>query len=223
MFRRILVIILLTLSISSCSSSGGKSTVDCGLDVILSEGYERIDLSVEPISEYRGSGDTLLNIQKGIGEVLVHIVGNSARKDFDVIARDSNKKAIDLLVRTTNPYDGIRKMDVYEGEHTALLDITATGEWEVKIYPFYAIYIAVAPERVDGVGDNILHIEGGPFNIRICGIVESGEIGVFAHYSDYSDLLVSSSKSIDETFEVFPDIIFLEILTTERWSIELIK
>jgi len=68
---------------------------------------------------FTGSGDNVIEIDKGVGPAIIHINGNATSRHFAVQNVDNSNQTIDLLVNTTDPYDGYRPLDFRSSDHTA--------------------------------------------------------------------------------------------------------
>jgi hypothetical protein len=108
---------------------------------------------------YEGSGDDLLAIEPPEdGPMLVHVAGNEAGRHFAVESYTAGGDRIDLLVNTTDPYDGV----VFDSGSARELEISATGPWTVTVASIRAARVVRAGEAIEGEGDNVFQIEGSP-------------------------------------------------------------
>jgi len=166
-----------------------------------------------------GSGDSIVDIDKEDEPALIHIVGNSAGRHFAVTNYGIGGEKIDLLVNTTNPYDGIRPLDFSKDELTGRLEIKATGEWTIEVLPLTSAHTLSVPGAFEGVGDDVLILTGGtPDLATIIGNATSRHFAVIS-YGKRRDLLVNTTDPYDGTVILDRDTVILEITAEGSWSI----
>lgn len=166
-----------------------------------------------------GTGDSLVDIEKGEWVALVHIIGNSAGGHFAVKNYDANDQDIDLLVNTTDPYDGVRPLDFLVGEHTYGFDVTATGDWTIEVIPLPLIEKVSASESIEGVGDFVFAIQGEPRRATITGNAGSSHFAVKAYSSSSIDLLVNTTDPYNGEVRLEPGVAIIEVIAVGDWSI----
>ena len=68
-------------------------------------------------------GDSAIDFENPFPIGIAHIIGNSASRYFGITSYDNSGETIDLLVNTTDPYEGtvVLKSD------TVLFEINAVG------------------------------------------------------------------------------------------------
>lgn len=120
------------------------------------------------------------------------IVGNSGGGFFAVQGVDGDE---DLLVNTTEAYDGTTLMDVNGGE-TTQLQVTATGPWTITLNT-----VAAAAERFSdtfgGAGDDVLIYEGTAGIAQITGNSPPHFFAVIIYSETGNDLAVNTTESYD--------------------------
>lgn len=174
----------------------------------------------EPII-FTGTGDSIVDFVNPFQLAIVHITGNGQSHHFAVKNYNSNGETIDLLVNTTDPYDGIRPLDFRNDEHTARFEVNATGEWKIEVLPISSARVMAVPGIIEGQGDEVILLKGAkPDLAKIKGNSESRHFAVHA-YGNFSDLLVNTTDPYDGTVIVNEDVVVLEITATGIWSIEL--
>jgi hypothetical protein len=113
----------------------------------------------EPIT-LSGSGDDVVDFENPFDIAIVKITGNSAGRYFGVKNYGSDGTNYNLLVNTTDPYEGIRPLDFYDSEHTTRFEITAVGEWTIEILPITEARTLSVPGEIEGFGDEVVIING---------------------------------------------------------------
>ncbi|MCL4257650.1 MAG: hypothetical protein KJZ53_03865, partial [Anaerolineales bacterium] len=106
----------------------------------------------EPVV-YEGIGDSVIDVSKSDEAMIVHITGNAGGRYFGVTSFDANGNQVDLLVNTTDPYDGYRPLDFRRNEWTTRFQIQAEGAWKIEILPLLSARQLVIPGVIEGVGD----------------------------------------------------------------------
>lgn len=176
--------------------------------------------SPEPIV-LTGSGDSVVNVEKGDYPAIVHITGNSGSRYFGVTSYNSAGEQIDLIVNTTDPYDGVRAIDFLEGDHTVRFQIEAVGEWRIEVLDFLEARILTIPGTISGNGDDVILLDGIPDLATIAGNTESRYFGVIGWGTGGRDLLINETDPYSGTVIVSRDVVFLEIFAEGEWTIEI--
>jgi hypothetical protein len=174
----------------------------------------------EPII-FTGTGDSIVDIDKPSGPMLVHIVGNTSSRYFGVISYDINNERIDLLVNTTEPYDGIRPLDFLDDQWTARFEVSARGEWTIEVLPLSHIRYVEVPGIIEGNGDDVFLLAGGTPDLAIIKGNEEGRyFGVIGWYPS-RDLLVNTTDPYEGTVMLDQDTVIIEVIATGAWQIEI--
>jgi hypothetical protein len=170
---------------------------------------------------YSGSGANVIDIQKP-GDpddaVLAYVRGNAASGYFGVKSYDDAGEQVDLLVNTTDPYEGIVLLDLRDGQLTTRLEITADGDWYIEIRPLSSARRVSAPGTINGNGDEVFILDGDPDVAHIAGNADGNYFGVWA-YGDSSDLLVNETDPFDGRVIVSRDAILFEVTAVGGWEI----
>jgi hypothetical protein len=160
-----------------------------------------------------GSGNTAVKLARKIsGPTAVHITGNRAARDFAVHTADSNQ----LLVNTTEPYNGIRPLDWDGGESTGF-HVQATGPWRIKLLPLSSVPIFT--KSVHGNGDAVLHFTGNGSTATIIGNVAGVYFRVRAVGANGTNELVNTTHAHAAQHRINPGPQFFEIQATGPWRI----
>ena len=170
---------------------------------------------------YSGSGSDVVAIEKPGGldaVVIVHVVGNAESSYFGVTGFDEAGKQTDLLVNTTDPYDGITLLDARKGQTTTRLQVEAQGDWTIEVRPLAMARAAAVPGTTSGAGDDVLLLDGKPDTAHIVGNAEGRYFGVIGHGKRY-DLLVNTTDPYDGRVIVNRDTVVIEVKATGEWEV----
>lgn len=168
-----------------------------------------------------GSNDSIVDIDKWVGPAIIHIVANSESRHFAIMPHDENGM-LDVLVNTTDPYDGIRPLDFDENEHTTRFEINATGNWDIEIKPLVTAPHFSIPGLYQDSGDKVIILDGGtPDVARINGNAGGRHFAVLAYGARYGDVLVNTTDPYDGDVIVDVEMLILEIVATGPWSIDM--
>lgn len=174
----------------------------------------------EPKS-YSGSGSDVVAIEKpggSDGAVIVHVTGNAESRYFGVTGFDDAGQQTDLLVNTTDQYDGITLLDAWKGQTTTRLQVTAEGDWTIEIRPLEMAQRAAVPGATSGTGDNVLMLEGKPDTAHIVGNADGRYFGVIGHGKLW-DLLVNTTDPYDGRVIVNTSTVVIEVKAIGDWQI----
>ena len=168
-----------------------------------------------------GSGDAVVDLVKPDDLVILHITGNARSSFFAVSNYDGNGNQIDLLVNTTDPYDGIVPIDLLAGEDTKRLEIKARGQWTIDVLPLTAARQISVPGTITGKGDDVFLLTGQkPGTAHIVGNARSRYFGVLG-YGSSKELLVNTTDAYDGVVILSSDTIVIEIKAEGDWSVEI--
>jgi len=162
------------------------------------------------VIKYYGSGDQVIDVEKWPVPALVWIQGNAGSRHFAVTSYGPGSSGpysyYDLLVNTTDPYEGISLMDYFywsfgDPEHTTRFEIKAMGAWKIEIRPLNTARTVNCPGSISGSGDDVLLVTGSPGKATINGNAGSRYFGVHAYYGQtvMYDLLVNETDPYSGT------------------------
>lgn len=178
----------------------------------------------EPPAEptfYAGSGDDVVNIEKPGGPdspAVVFVRGNAEGRHFAVTAYGSDGEYVNLLVNTTDPYEGLVPLDFRERDSSAIFEVSAPGEWEIEIRPLASIDLHSVPGEVSGAGDHVFAIEGDSSTATIVGNDAERHFAVIG-WGDRSHLMVNTTDRYEGRVLVPNDIIVVEVTGVGNWSV----
>jgi len=174
-----------------------------------------------PLFSVNGVGDSVVDVETSGEAVLAHIIGNSGGRHFAVSNLDTSGNQIDLLVNTTDPYEGLLPLDFSTNDHTTRFEISARGPWTIELLPLTSVRRLNVPGVIEGLGDDVIALEGGtPVLAHIVGNAAERHFAVFSYSSGGRDLLVNTTDSYDGQVILDSDTFLLEITGTGPWSIE---
>lgn len=165
---------------------------------------------------YTGSGDDVLSIEPPeVGPITLHITGNEGARHFAVESYDADGQWLDLLVNTTEPYQGV-VLDLGEAHE---LDISATGDWTIEVHPLRGATTVEIPGTIDGTGDYVFLLDGEPTIAHIIGNEAERHYAVET-YNKRWDLLVNTTDFYDGRVRVESDAVIVVVTAVGPWSIE---
>lgn len=168
-----------------------------------------------------GSGDSIVDLVKGSDPAIVHITGNASSGYFSVTSYDANGQMLNLLVNTTDSYDGLRPLDFMNDEHTTRFEVKASDAWTIEVLPLSSIEKLQIPGEKSGTGDYLFALSGGtPDLAKITGNSSAGYFGVYG-YGDSINLLVNTTDPYDGTVMLSSDILIIEVQSTGEWTINI--
>jgi hypothetical protein len=174
----------------------------------------------EPRS-YSGTGADVISIEKpgdADDAVLVYVRGNAAGRYFGVTSHAADGSQNDLLVNTTDPYEGVVLMDIRAGQVSTRLQVTAEGEWYIELRPLVMARRVDVPGTIEGSGDDVFIVVGDPDTAHISGNQADRYFGVIA-YSNRSHLLVNTTDPYDGRVIVPGDVVLVEVSAEGPWTI----
>ncbi len=170
---------------------------------------------------YEGTGDSVVDVVTPISQpAIAHIVGNGASRYFSITTYGPTNNQLDLLVSTTDPYDGRRPLDLTTGSTVAHFEVKASSAWSIDIEPLQSARRGASPGTIEGDGDDVLLINPNPSRAHIVANADSRYFSVKS-YRTSSDLLVSTTDPYDGTVLIPSTANFLfEIQSVGHWRIE---
>jgi hypothetical protein len=176
----------------------------------------------EPIT-LTGTGDSVVGFEPPDAVCLVHVIGNAAAHHFAVTGYNEDGERVELLVNTTDPYDGYQWLDLMAGQNTTRFEVKADGSWTIEVIPFgphlgldFALHV---PGTMERSGDFAFILIGeDPDTATIKGNAAAHHFAVFA-YSDRRDLLVNTTDPYDGTVVMNRNTQLMQVFADGAWSI----
>jgi hypothetical protein len=166
-----------------------------------------------------GSGDSVIDVDRPGDPSLIRISGNAAARHFAVRSYGPDGQRIDLLVNTTEPYEGTHPLDFLDREHTTRFEISATGPWTMEILPLLEARTVRVPGTIEGSGDDVLLLVGDSPDLATITGNSAGRHFAIVGYSRSRNLLVNTTDPYDGTIRLDADTVILVIKATGPWSI----
>lgn len=164
---------------------------------------------------YSGSGDDYFEITPLDELWYMEITGNATSNHFAVKGYDASGGYAELFVNTTEPYSG----SVFELEQsTRMLEVTASGDWAVRLKPLSGAPVLTANEVYSGAGDAVLLVPVGCTSAKITGNGGSNHFAVKG-YGDYYDLLVNTTDPYNGTVRLDRNTVVLTVTAEGGWQI----
>jgi len=169
-----------------------------------------------------GSGDSVIDFEKWDGPGLIRIKyigdGNFSIRNYPANSADY----YDLLVNIIGSYEGIRPLDFFDGENTARLEITASGQWEIQILPFAYITSVFLPSTYQGTGDDVIAFPGNsPDLLKIDASQATSNFVILSFTPDGRNLIVNEIAPYTGTTILDPETMVLVIEAKGPWSLEI--
>jgi len=162
-------------------------------------------------------------VEKSEAAAVVHIVGNAEGRYFSVVNYGADGEHIDLLVNTTEPYDGFRPLDFLDDEHTVRFEVSAEGAWTIEVFPFSLALLDQhglrVPGALEGSGDYVIFLIGGQPDLATIEGNDAGRYFGVIGYNGGSDLLVNETDPYVGTVSLHRDTVALEIVAVGPWKI----
>jgi hypothetical protein len=126
-------------------------------------------LGIQP-QHYEGSGDSVVDVTTPIDDpAIAHIIGNSSSRFFAVTSYGPTNNRLDLLVNTTDPYDGLRPLSIAVGSTVAHFEVKASSAWSIDIAPLETARRVQSPGHIEGESDDVIVATGNPTRAHIVG------------------------------------------------------
>lgn len=170
---------------------------------------------------FAGAGDSVIDLPSHC-ICVAHITGNKGSRFFSVSTLDANGQDVDLLVNTTDPYDGYRPVDFLDTQQSVRLKVTATGAWAIVLVSLSDFdRLRAIPGHIEGLGDDLVILDGtNPDLLTISGNADSRFFSVSSWSRTANDLLVNTTDPYSGTVPVSHDAVLLEITASGKWSID---
>ena len=185
------------------------------------------DPNFEPII-ISGKGDSIKKFDNVGAPAIAHITGNSGSRHFSVTSFGPNEEYFDLLVNTTEIYDGIVLLD----SDTVEFEISATGSWEIEIRPLVTarsvgvndnIEITDYSGKISGRNDEVIIVVSNQDSTLVSIKGNSGErhFAVTGYGDSDWDLMVNTTDAYEGTVRLPKgNFVVLEINAVGNWEME---
>jgi hypothetical protein len=185
---------------------------------------------LEPVT-LTGTGDSVVDVGDWqCAPSLAHITGNASSRYFAVENFDAGGEQLELLVNTTDAYDGTRPLDWMDDECTTRFQVTAAGDWSITLLPITPIPEVLAhslavPGTYSGDGDDVILLIGGgtPDLANVSGNEAGRYFALMAwtkRRGSDSLLINTTDPSYRGTVILDETTMMLEIVATGPWTVE---
>lgn len=165
---------------------------------------------------YTGSGDDAVQIGTLDWGCAFHITGNQEGGSFSVRGYDADGTFVGRFVDTSEPYEGITLDPVQE---TAVLEVSAAGEWTIELMPVFSLDAISAGETVSGSGDSVLLVSSFGTTATITGNEGERHFSVRTYGTEGNELLVSTTDAYEGTVTLAGDPLLLQINAVGEWTV----
>ncbi|MGM0496037.1 MAG: hypothetical protein ACQERX_05195 [Bacillota bacterium] len=169
---------------------------------------------------YTGNGDNVIEIQNPgtKSHFLMKAIGNKQERHFAITGYDSENNRIKNFVNSTSSYEGLRLIPA----NTKILEINATGKWEINIKQLNQISVIETPGNVSGKGDYVFKIKGDPLKAEITGNEQENHFAVIVYDDNLNRLktVVNAIEKYDGTVLLPKNSTYFEVFTIGDWSIK---
>ncbi len=169
----------------------------------------------EPIV-YQGSGDSVIEVTGVSDGAAFYIEGNASSRHFAVKGYDARGSSTELFVNTTDPYNGTTLDPTLS---TTTLEISATGDWTVKIVPFILLRTISSGQLLEGTNDDVVVILSSGNTATITGNDASRHFAVITYGSD-TDLLVNTTDPYSGTVMLGKNQLLMTVNAEGPWTIQ---
>lgn len=165
---------------------------------------------------YSGTGDDVLTISPPEGVYVFRINGNGDGKHFAVWGYDAEGNRTELFVNTTEPYSGVT---LDPSLSTALLEITATGDWEIELVSIYEMPTIGQGDSIEGFGDSVMLISSHGLTASIVGNSVSAHFAVKSYGSSNYNLMVNTTEPYEGKVMIKGNPFILTVTSEDSWTI----
>lgn len=213
--------LLLTVSVVAC---GDPSTTmpDTPAEEAPQAAQDQPQEDPEPYTPkdpivYTGTGDDVIELDDLDYFYCFKISGNANSRHFAVKTYDSAGEYSELLVNTTEPYDGLTYDPSYD---VSMIEVTASGEWTIEVLDLITVDQVSAGDAYSGNGDSLFFIPDHGKTATISGNSGAHHFAVksFDNYGNYNDLLVNTTEPYDGKVMLGSDAILIQVAAQGDWT-----
>lgn len=220
-----LLALFLALSLVACGEGGNNPTSEKQPEQASTEQNEpeQVDEKKEQKNEphdtvvFTGSGDDIIDLDVTGYYYVFHITGNADKRHFSVKTYDSNDNYSELLVNTTDVYDGT----TYDASlDVKTIEISAVGDWKIEVIDLADWYWIHAGDTVTGNSDAVFALADGGRTADIEGNSEGNHFAVITYdgYGMYDDLLVNTTDPYSGKVKLGKDATLVVVKASGDWS-----
>lgn len=224
----LLMALSLALSLTACGGNAQPDstepeadppTVEEPVQVAEPEPEEEPEFVVPDPVVYSGSGDDVVVLDPFDGAYVFVIGGNADGRHFAVTAYDEYGNYLELLVNTTDPYDGTVIEDTFSA---STLEVKATGDWEIIQLSAYSLQVLGTGITANGSGDEVFLVSAaGAKTATISGNTAKRHFAVKSYGWDRNELMVNTTDLYEGKVMLKGDPFLFVVTATGDWSITL--
>jgi hypothetical protein len=167
-----------------------------------------------------GDGPASVDIVKDPNVPLAaYITANAAAQTCGITNYDAAGDQLDVLVDTSEPYEGIRPVDLGAGQPTSRFQVDCQGPWHIELRDASTL-VGVGPgETRQHRGDDVFVVRGA-HTLSISGNAGARHLGVQAY--DLSNRQAAQLVDTSGPFQadvITPENALLVVQTNGEWSI----
>jgi hypothetical protein len=167
-----------------------------------------------------GSGDDIVDFENPFNIAIAHIVGNAGGRHFAIINYGADGSRYDLLVNTTDPYDGIKPIDFGSNEHTTRFEVKAAGSWTITVMPVTSAKVLDVPGKIEGSGDDVIFLIGGTPDVATVVGNQQGRHFAVVGYGNRRNLLVNTTDPYEGKVVLGGDVRVLVVTGVGSWLLD---
>lgn len=169
---------------------------------------------------HTGTGDFVLDLDPPASWGVLHITGNAGGRHFAVESYDGAGNRHNLLVDTTEPYDGYRPYGFVEGDRVQQLAIQAVGDWTVEVLPGGAALArhTEIDSRYEGFGDDVVFlVTSAATSATMTGPPGSRHFVLIAYGDGGREPLIDATEAYSGVVRLPKGTFALEVVADGRW------
>lgn len=172
-----------------------------------------------PPPPFDGVGPSVIDVTKGDEAFVAFITANAAGSYCGIKSFDAAGEQVDLLVNTTEPYEGLRPVDFELGQRTARFQVECEGPWHIELRPLDTLVGVGAGETRVHRGDDVFVVRDAD-TLTISGNAESRYMGVHAYDVDDGDIELLVNTTDPYQGEVIaPETAIVVVQSETDWSV----
>jgi hypothetical protein len=161
-----------------------------------------------------------VDVEKSDDAMLARIT-HTGGSNFAIWSYGADGEKIDLLVNTIGNYNGTVPLDWLVGEHTTRFEVSAGGDWEIRVDPIDTMRSELVPSTFTGTGDDVVLLANGkPDLLKIDASTAEHNFAIWAYDDSNRDLVVNEIAPYQGTVIVSAATYVLVIQAEGPWQIE---
>jgi len=167
-----------------------------------------------------GTGDSVVDLSKWDGAALLKI-RYTGGGNFSIFNYSADGEKIDLLVNTIGSYHGTLLIDITE--NTTRFEVTASGPWEINVYPFTKDYVRAEaiPSTITGEGDDVIVLTTSIPDLLKADATGRGNFAVWGYTASGRDLLINEIAPYQGTVVLDRKTFMITIHAEGPWTLEI--